>query len=137
VGTSNNSTYYKPLEEDVCDAPGSVIDSFTIYKDSAQAVGVKQDQTSSDSYIRNYPNPFHLSTNISYSLRQTGVVRIEIYDLLGRKVCTLVDDVKEQGDYTIEWIAKDEKGNSLPGGIYIAQICTGNKDRISRLMLMR
>ena len=137
VGTSNNSTYYKPLEEDVCDEPGSVIDTFTIYADGYTAVGETPQPDPNDSYIQNYPNPFHLSTNISYSILHTGNVKIEIYDLLGRKLSTLVNEFKEQGNYTVEWYAKDGKGNNLPGGIYIAKICTDNTDRISRLMLMR
>ncbi len=90
-----------------------------------------------DSYIINYPNPFHLSTNISYCIVHTGNVKIEIYDFLGRKLCTLVNEVKEQGDYTVEWIAKDGEGENLPGGIYILQISTDYSDRISRLMQLQ
>ena len=137
VGTSKTSTYYKPLEEDVCDAPGSVIDAFTIFADSITAVGETLHKFPDDYNIINYPNPFSLSTNISYSLKQTGNVKIEVYDLLGQKLATLVDAVKEQGDYTVEWVARDGKGNNLVGGLYIAQICTDKTERISRLMLMR
>jgi hypothetical protein len=137
VGTSQSGTYYKPLEEDVCDAPGSVIDAFTIYADGYTAVGETPQQNPNDSYIINYPNPFHMSTSISYSILQTGNVKIEIYNLFGRKLSTLVNEVKGKGDYTVEWHAKDGKGNNLPGGLYIAHICTDYSDRISRLMLMQ
>ncbi|MFC2116831.1 metallophosphoesterase [Bacteroidota bacterium] len=136
VGTSKTGSDYLH-EEDVCDAPGSVIDEFIIYADSITAVGEMLNQVPDDNSLRNYPNPFHLSTNISYSLRQAGNVKIEVYDLLGRKIATLVDAVKERGEHTMEWRAQDGKGNDLMGGLYIAQICTNNKDRTSRLMLLQ
>lgn len=134
VGTSNTSTYYKPLEENVCDAPGSVIDAFTIY--DSIGVGIEVNQISIKPVINNYPNPFNLSTNISYSLEQTGKVKIEIYDLFGRIISTLVDVVQEQGEHTIEWLAKDKNGNNLPGGIYFAQISTGEISKTTKMMLL-
>jgi hypothetical protein len=138
AGTTKNSTYYKPLEEDVCTAPGTAIDTFTIYESGAEATGSKTViQIPDDSCITNYPNPFKLSTYISYHLAQRGHVKIEIYDLLGRRLVTLLNVVKEKGEYTIEWIAQDENGNMLPGGLYIAQICTGKVTSNTRLILIQ
>ena len=101
------------------------------------AVGEMIPESPDESSISNYPNPFSLATNISYTLQQPGNVKIEVYDLLGRKLATLVDEVKQQGEHTVQWVARDENGSNLAGGMYIAQICTDRTERVSRLMLMR
>lgn len=112
-------------------------DYFTIIKSDTVNTGIKTiDQTSVDCHINNYPNPFQFSTIISYRLGQTGNVKIEIYDLMGRGISTLINAVKEKGEYTIEWIAQDKEGNKLPGGLYVAQICTRKAVRNARLILM-
>jgi predicted phosphodiesterase len=126
----------------LCNRPDSdssyLWDYFTIIKSDTVNTGSKtMDQATWDCKISNYPNPFQLSTNISYRLVKTGNVKIEIYDLLGRRLSILVDSIKEKGEYTIEWTAKDDKGNNLPDGLYIAQICTDKMAGITRLMLIR
>jgi flagellar hook assembly protein FlgD len=117
--------------------PGTVIDNFTIFDSDVNVnVGETINQITDDSYISNYPNPFKAVTNILYYLGHTGNVKIEIFDLLGRRLDTLVDEVKEKGEHTIEWFAKDEEGNNLPDGLYIAQICTDKVTTSTRLILM-
>ncbi len=126
------------------DGDGSFVrDFFTIIQsDSALAV---VDSTFADQIhfsiidnflIRNYPNPFQLSTTISYSLVKSGHVRIEIYDMFGRKLSTLVEGMKEKGHHTVEWVAKNDNGHNLKGGLYLARIFTGNMNGVARLMLM-
>lgn len=110
VGTSQNGSDYTK-EEPVCNEPGTVIDSFTIF--------------TSDS----------LTTSLSYYLNQTGDVRIEIFDLFERRISTLAEGVKEQGNHTVQWVAKDESGHILKGGPFLARIFTGNINRVATLML--
>ncbi len=135
VGTSRSGADYKPLEEDVCDAPGSVIDAFTIFADGVTTVGETPDRIPDGFMILNYPNPFRISTKISFNLGQAGHVRIEIYNLIGKKLLTLEEPHLEKGEHTFEWLAKDGKGNHLPEGIYIVRISTDNTVSSKRLML--
>jgi hypothetical protein len=77
---------------------------------------------------QNYPNPFNQSTRVTYQLPAAGQVAIRIFNTLGQKVNTLVDEYKAAGVHTILWDGKDKSGTVVTGGIYI---CTIRADRFS------
>jgi hypothetical protein len=66
-----------------------------------------------------YPNPFNPSTTLSYRLPQDAVVSVQIYDLIGRKVRSLVDESKSAGYYRIVWNGRDEAGSQVASGVYL------------------
>jgi len=74
----------------------------------------------------NYPNPFNSSTTIVYSVANLGPlpaeITIEIYDITGRKIRTLIHERKEAGIHKIVWDGKDDSGNDLTSGTYFARI---------------
>ena len=73
------------------------------------------------SLIGNYPNPFNASTSISFSLDRPGQVKIEIFDLLGRQIETLADDIYAAGIHHICW-----DGSSRSSGIYFYKLTGGD-----------
>jgi hypothetical protein len=81
---------------------------------------------------QNYPNPFNPTTRISYAIRKPGLVRIELYNTLGQKVRTLVDEVKPAGAYTLEVPA-----NNLPSGVYFYRINAGDFKQTKKMLLMK
>jgi flagellar hook assembly protein FlgD len=87
--------------------------------------------------IANYPNPFNPSTKIKFDIRKSGRVKLAIYDILGAEVTILVDKYMEAGSYTYAWYARDNYGNQLASGIYIARIKAGNFVKSIKLMLLR
>ena len=80
---------------------------------------------------QNYPNPFNLNTTIDYRLDYAGMVNLVIYDLLGRKVTTLVDEMKSPGSYAVSWDAKD-----YSSGVYFCRIEIGGGMVLTRKMLL-
>src|SRR5690606_14205521 len=52
---------------------------------------------------QNYPNPFNPVTSIKYAIAKPGLVSLEIYNVVGQKVATLVDEVKQAGNYQLQW----------------------------------
>jgi len=86
--------------------------------------------------IRNYPNPFLLTTNISLYISTASYVKADIYDLTGRHIHALDEGMRDQGMHTFEWSAKDENGNRLPGGLYIAKVGTGNAVSNIKMLLL-
>lgn len=82
--------------------------------------------------IMNYPNPFNPSTKISYQLKDAGEVVIELYDMLGKKIKTLVSSVKEQGKYSVSF-----NGAGLPSGIYILLMKINNKVITRKIVLTK
>jgi hypothetical protein len=66
---------------------------------------------------QNIPNPFNPSTKINYSIPESGIVTIKIYDILGKEIQTLVNELKQAGNYEAEFYGKD-----LPSGIYFYKL---------------
>lgn len=85
---------------------------------------------------QNYPNPFNPSTVISYQLSSSGPVTLKLFDLLGREVCTVVDEVQSAGKHTITFDAS-RTGIQLTSGAYFYQLKAGNIARIRNMMLVR
>jgi hypothetical protein len=88
---------------------------------------------------QNYPNPFNPETEIRYQLSSAGMVQLEIYDILGHKVKTLVDNKTQSGSQSICWNASDESGKSVPSGVYMYRIKLKTFDKVfadSKKMLL-
>jgi hypothetical protein len=83
----------------------------------------------------NYPNPFNPSTTISYGLPADADVRVEIYNLLGQNVRTLVDEHQSAGYKAVIWDGRDNSGSSVSTGVYFYRIEAG-KFQASRKMLL-
>jgi C1A family cysteine protease len=86
---------------------------------------------------QNHPNPFNLQTNITYCVSTTGRVNLTIYDLLGRRVRTLVDENQNPGEKTVDWDGRDDKGNTVASGIYFYKIETGEFTETKKMMLLK
>ncbi len=81
---------------------------------------------------QNYPNPFNPSTSIRFSIPTTGRVQLRVFDLLGAHVGTLVDEVREAGEYSASFDA-----SSLPTGIYVYKLQFEGKTLTRRMTLMK
>ena len=71
---------------------------------------------------QNYPNPFNPLTNISYDLPEDGLVSVNLYDMKGTLVKTLVNDVQSSGYKTLKWNGTNEKGQKVSAGLYLYRI---------------
>ena len=83
---------------------------------------------------QNYPNPFNPSTKISYEIPSTEFVSLRIYDLLGREIETLVNQIQLGGNYVVDFNAGKY---SLAGGIYFYRLQVGNYSETKKLVLMK
>ncbi|MBI5020954.1 MAG: T9SS type A sorting domain-containing protein [Ignavibacteriales bacterium] len=81
---------------------------------------------------QNYPNPFNPITNIKYQISKIEFVTLNIYDILGKEVTTLVNEVKQPGEYPVSWNAE-----GLPSGIYFCIISAGKYVDIKKMLLIR
>jgi hypothetical protein len=75
---------------------------------------------------QNYPNPFNPSTTLRFKLAERQNVKIEIFDVKGALVRTLVNEVIESGSYPVIWDATNEAGTVMPTGTYIAKMTAGD-----------
>ena len=86
---------------------------------------------------QNYPNPFNLKTNITYSLPTASKIKVIIYDLLGKRVRTLIDEYQTPGYKSFDWDATDDKGNVVSSGIYLYRIHAGEFTDTKKMILMK
>lgn len=90
---------------------------------------------------QNYPNPFNLSTTIAFEISQryaAGVtVRLDIFNLLGQKVRTLLDGRYFAGTFTAPWDGADDRGNIAAAGVYLYRLVVGPTTQTKRLVLLK
>ena len=86
----------------------------------------------------NYPNPFRDRTTLTYTLPEQMTVHIEIYDVLGRKVHTLVREKKQPaGAHTLTWEGTTDSGAAVASGTYFARIRAGTHSEILKMVVVR
>jgi serine protease AprX len=86
---------------------------------------------------QNYPNPFNPSTAIKFDIPRRGDVELVVYDILGKKVKTLVSGILEAGSHQVIWDGTDESGDEAASGIYLYKISSDDYSEIKRMTLIR
>jgi len=86
---------------------------------------------------QNYPNPFNPTTRIKYYINEDCHVELAIYDVLGRKVVSLVDELQVFGEYIVNWDARSLSGNQVSSGIYFYRLQTDDFTETRKMILLR
>jgi hypothetical protein len=76
--------------------------------------------------VESYPNPFQESTNIAYSLEKQAKVELNIFDINGNLINSLINQIQETGNYTIKWESTNSLGIKVSAGIYYYQLKVDN-----------
>lgn len=82
--------------------------------------------------LKNYPNPFNPLTTITYILKESGNVRVTVYDRLGREVKVLVDETQNAGTHNVDF-----NGSNLPSGMYFYRIQSNDKTEVRKMILAK
>jgi hypothetical protein len=99
-----------------------------------------QIQTRPEAYAlgNNYPNPFNPATTIKYALPEAGFVKLEVYNVVGQVVRTLVSEQQNAGRYAVQWNASDDSGYSLSSGIYFYRLQAGSSFlKVNKMLLLK
>lgn len=104
------------------------------YTNNGGNVGITQVSNLVTGYklSQNYPNPFNPTTKINFSIPKTGLVQLKIYDMLGREVQTLLNEMKTSGEYSINF-----NGNSLSSGVYFYKLITNEFVATKKMILVK
>ncbi|NIS48610.1 MAG: T9SS type A sorting domain-containing protein [Aliifodinibius sp.] len=86
---------------------------------------------------QNYPNPFNSTTVIRYALPKMSDVKLIIYNVLGQKVRTLLNDRVEAGYHSIEWDGRNDIGAQAASGIFVYRLKAGNQIISKKMLLLR
>ncbi len=86
----------------------------------------------------NYPNPFNPATTIKYALPEASQVRLEVFNVVGQVVSTLVDNHQNAGRYVVQWDATNDQGHSLSSGIYFYRLQAGGEFlEVKKMLLLK
>jgi len=86
---------------------------------------------------QNYPNPFNPTTTIKFAIANDARVNLVVYDMLGQKVRTLIDNEQEAGYYSVRWDGTNDFGSKVSSGIYIYRLQAGNFVQTMKMNLMK
>jgi hypothetical protein len=106
-----------------------------VYGDTSNIVGITDKvPTQPKEYIlsQNYPNPFNPTTTINYSIPKAGHVNLTVYNALGSKVATVVNEYKQAGSYSVQFNARN-----LASGIYLYRLESGNYSSAKKFILLK
>jgi len=84
------------------------------------------------SLFQPYPNPFNPTTTIEFSIPQSSIVTLTVYDILGRKVETILNDYKDVGQHQMQWNA-----SNIPSGVYFVRMHSGSFSQVRKAMVVR
>ncbi len=85
----------------------------------------------------NHPNPFNPVTQINFSIEKASEVTIEVYNLKGQLVRTLVDERRDSGNYSVQWTGEDNHGKSVGSGIYLYRMKAGEYVSTKKMILLK
>ncbi len=85
----------------------------------------------------NFPNPFNATTTIQFSIVEQEMVQLDIYDILGRKVNSLVSDMLPAGEHQVVWNGKNTAGNTVSSGYYFYKLTTPNYSQAKKMLLLK
>lgn len=101
-------------------------------------VGINNPSVINTFYLsQNYPNPFNPTTNIRFSIAQSEKVKLEVFNVLGQKVKTLVNKKMKIGQYEIKWDGRNESGNLLGSGIYFYRLIAGDYIKTRKMIFLK
>ena len=86
---------------------------------------------------QNYPNPFNPSTEIVYAVPRSEHVRVEVFNVLGQHVATLVNAPHQAGRYSVAWNSRDDNGRDVASGVYLYRMTAGDFVSTRKMMLLK
>jgi hypothetical protein len=90
-----------------------------------------------DFELRNYPNPFNPETRITFNLRRAETVLLEVRNIRGDLVRTLVEGYRAAGRYSVSWNGTDEYGQAVTSGVYFYRLTSANFSQNQKMLLVR
>jgi len=87
--------------------------------------------------MQNHPNPFNAGTVIQFTNRRDGNVKLDVFNILGQHVRTLMDEYRGYGTYAVDWDGKDESGRSVSSGMYFYRLAAGDFTDVKKMVLIK
>jgi hypothetical protein len=86
---------------------------------------------------QNYPNPFNSQTRIAFFLRSPAETELEVFNIMGQKIRTLVHQTLAEGQHAVPWDGLDDHGRSAPSGVYLYRLRVGQEEITRKMLLLK
>ena len=112
---------------------------FSLFIDIEGMLNIKNNKLVPDIYAlyQNYPNPFNPTTKIYYEMPEDALVKVVIFDVMGRNVKTLMNEIQSSGYHSILWDATNDMGEDISAGMYIYTILAGEYRSSKKMVLIK
>ena len=101
------------------------------------ATGIDDAPHAIASLRQNYPNPFNSMTTIAFTLAQSSMVRLQVFDVRGRVIRNLVSGVLGPGDHAREWDGRDNHGMRAASGVYFYRLVAGDYNEVRKMVMLK
>ncbi len=88
-------------------------------------------------FLKNYPNPFNPTTTISFEINQCGKTKVEIFNVKGQKVKTLLNEELDVGVHNIVWKGIDEHNKKVANGVYFYKVKVNKEEKINKMIMLK
>jgi hypothetical protein len=120
---------------------GGIQDVFVMLFEISTVTGIKENSGKINpenfSLYQNYPNPFNSSTKIRFDLKNPGYVTLDIFNILGQKIRTLISKRYSAGSYNVNWDGTDNIGKGVSSGMYIFRMKSGKNILYRKMILIK
>ena len=113
---------------------GWAFDNINVTTDFVAAAG---DLPAAMALGQNYPNPFNPTTTIAFTLDRSGPVKLQVFDVQGHLVRTLVNEIRAAGPYRVDWDGKDHDGRTAAAGLYMYRLVAGDVIQQKKMTLLK
>lgn len=129
--------YYRIAAVDAADNVSSFSRQIEIVADIRSEIAVDEKIPAQFELKQNYPNPFNPMTNLTYMVAEESHISLVLFDVMGRKVRTLVDKNHSPGTFNVAWDGHDEMNQPVATGIYFARFNGGGVAKTRKLILSK
>lgn len=88
-------------------------------------------------FLKNYPNPFNPTTTIAFEVTEGGLAKVEIFNVKGQKVKTLLNEKIAQGNHSLFWNGKNEDHKQVSSGVYFYKISINGAEKINKMLMLK
>ncbi len=88
-------------------------------------------------FLKNYPNPFNPKTTILFEIAEKGKTEVDIFNIKGQKVKTLLNENIEAGNHSIFWNGKNDNGQQVASGMYFYKVSVNGNQKTNKMLMLK